>query len=42
MKNKQPISMLLGIAAGAMLATNALADIISVPGDQPTIQAAIT
>ena len=41
MKNKQPLSMLLGIAAGTMLATNALAVIINVPGDFGTIQAAI-
>ena len=33
---------LLGIAAGAMLATSGSADIINVPGDQPTIQAGIT
>ncbi len=41
MNNKQPISTLLGIAAAVVLAANSSADIINVPGDQPTIQAGI-
>ncbi len=41
MSNKQPISTFLGIAAGLVLATNGSADIINVPADFTTIQAAI-
>ncbi len=39
--SNQPISTFLGIAAAVVLATNAHAAIINVPGDQPTIQAGI-
>ena len=38
---QQPISTFLGIAAGLVLATDAHAADINVPGDQPTIQAGI-
>ena len=38
---KQPISTYLGIAGGLVLAANASAEIINVPGGQPTIQAGI-
>ena len=38
---RQAISVLLGIAAATVLAATASADIIHVPGDFPTIQAAI-
>ena len=41
MSNQQPISTFLGIAAVLVLAANASSTIINVPGDFPTILAAI-
>ena len=41
MNNRQTLSTFLGIAAAVVLAANANAAIINVPGDQPTIQAGI-
>ena len=41
MSKRQPISTFLGIAAAVVLASSSHADIINVPGDFGTIQAAI-